>query len=119
MLKQVFVVNSGLDMGKGKVAVQTAHGEVLYMNYLAKPYSSGHAEFDVWMKDGVMKKVVLKATLEEIISLCHMLDRSSIWYDIVRDLGLTQVIEDSLTCIVTEPIEEEQAQKLFGHLKLL
>ena len=119
MLKQVFVVNDDLKMGKGKLAVQVAHGEVIYMNYLAKPYSSGHTEFFAWMKDGVMKKVVLKASFSELVDLCWKLDKQTIWYTIVRDLGLTQVPKDSITCFVTEPLLEEKADELFGHLKLL
>jgi len=119
MLKQIFVINNDLNMGKGKLAVQVAHGEVIYMNYLNKIYSSGHTEFDAWMKDGVMKKVVLKANFGDFIDLCWVLDKQKIWYSLVRDLGLTQVPKDSLTCIVTEPLEEELTDKLFGHLKLL
>jgi PTH2 family peptidyl-tRNA hydrolase len=119
MLKQVFIINKDLDMGKGKIAVQVGHGEVIYMNYMNKVYSSGHTEFDEWMKDGVMKKVVLKAPFSELIDLCWKLDKQTIWYSIVRDMGLTQVPKDSITCIVTEPLEEELTDKLFGHLKLL
>jgi peptidyl-tRNA hydrolase len=66
-----------------------------------------------------MKKVVLKAPFSELIDLCWKLDKQTIWYSIVRDMGLTQVPKDSITCIVTEPLEEELTDKLFGHLKLL
>ena len=37
-LKQVFIINSDLKMGKGKIAVQVAHGEVIYGTYNAIYY---------------------------------------------------------------------------------
>ena len=119
MFKQVFIINSDLKMDKGKIAVQTAHGEVYYMLYLDKPYSSGHTEFHEWIKDGVMKKIVLRASEDEITAISQSLDKQRVWYHIVYDLGLTQVAKGSLTCLVVEPLEEEQTQKLFGNLKLL
>ena len=119
MLRQVFVINKELGMGKGKIAVQAAHGEVFYMNYLAQPHSSGHTEFFAWMKDGAMKKVVLKATLEEMRCLAEALDARTIWYHIVYDLGLTQIPANSATCLVVEPLDEALTSELFGHLTLL
>ena len=118
-LKQVFIINNDLKMGKGKIAVQVAHGEVFYMTYLNMPYSSGHTEFEEWMKDGVMKKVVLKATEDEMWHIRDCLDKELIWFYGVEDLGLTQVPEGSLTCIVVEPLPEETTERLFGQYKLL
>jgi PTH2 family peptidyl-tRNA hydrolase len=119
MLKQVFIINKDLEMGKGKIAAQVAHGEVFYMLYLDKPYSSGHTEFAEWIKDGVMKKIVLKASEDVMTAISQSLNKQRIWYYAVYDLGLTQVAKGSLTCIVVEPLEEEQTQELFGNLKLL
>jgi len=122
MLKQVFVINTDLGMGKGKTAVQAAHAEVLYMNHLNKLYFNANTElieFDEWMKDGIMKKVVLKASEAEIKTIIQILDNERLWYDLVFDLGFTQVPANSLTCLITEPLEEELTDKLFGHLKLL
>lgn len=106
-------------MGKGKVAVQTAHGEVFYMQYLNKPYSSGHTEFAQWMKNGVMKKIVLKAPEQEFAQIAEKLNKERIWFQVVRDMGLTQIQAGSMTCIVVEPLLEEKTQELFGNLKLL
>jgi len=119
MLKQVFIINKDLEMGKGKIAVQAAHGEIYYMLYLDKPYSSGHTEFHEWMKNGVMKKVVLKASEDEIVAISQTLNKQQKWYHLIYDLGLTQIKKGSLTCLIVEPLEEELTDKLFGHLKLL
>jgi peptidyl-tRNA hydrolase len=117
--KQVFIINQSLDMGKGKIAVQTAHGEIFYMVYLNKPYSSGHTEFWQWMKGGMMKKIVLKAPEQEFLQIVETLNKKNIWCYVVRDMDLTQVKEGSPTCIVVEPLLEETTDELFGHLKLL
>ena len=129
-LKQVFIVNSGLKMGKGKSAVHVAHGETLYMETMNDyinlvmvddKESQMIINYSEWMKDGLMKKVALKATQEEmlmIIGAVKCLD-DTIWFDVVFDKGLTQVPADSMTCIVFEPLNEKEADVRFGHLKLL
>ena len=133
-LKQVFIINNDLGMGKGKIAVQTAHGETLYMD---KIYNLNCDDFedeskrmldnyDDWMKDGLMKKVVMKATQEEMLLLIgtiklfnECMSKNNIWFDIVFDKGLTQVPADSMTCIVFEPLDEQMADHYTKHYKLL
>jgi PTH2 family peptidyl-tRNA hydrolase len=117
--KQVFIINQSLDMGKGKIAVQTAHGEIYYMQYLNQPHSSGHTEFAQWMKDGVMKKIVLKASESEFPLIIKKLNVERIWFYVVKDIGLTQIEAGSITCIVVEPLLEAKTHILFGYLKLL
>lgn len=141
-LKQIFIVNTDLKMRKGKLAVQVAHGEVLYMAEVASASMEKQLFGDIevciegmiekywdWVKDGLMKKIVLKATQEEMLGLIDImssnqtkLDRSKeikIWFKVVTDKGLTQVPVDSMTCIVVEPLDEEMADHYFGYLKLL
>ncbi len=132
-LKQVFVVNKDLKMRVGKVAVQVAHGETLYMNEIGacRCVSMVHdledkehqmkENFKLWTKDGLMKKIVLKATQEEILLLIGALKaiNDNTWFGIVYDIGLTQVPIDSMTCIVFEPLDEEEANERFSYLKLL
>jgi len=88
MLKQVFIINNDLKMGKGKIAVQVAHGEVEYMNMLLGIHNRSHQKFKSYYK----------------------------W---TYDMGLTQIPKNSVTCLVVEPLEEEQCDKLFRHFKLL
>jgi peptidyl-tRNA hydrolase len=66
-----------------------------------------------------MKKVILKAPHKEIIRLRSVLTDGNIWSYLVHDRGMTQIPENSLTCMVVEPLEEEKCDELFGHLKLL
>lgn len=136
-LKQVFVVNKDLGMKVDKIAVQVAHGETLYMSEIGacKCTSMVHEledkehqmkdNFKEWTKDGLMKKIVFKATREEMLILIGVLksmndiSADDIWFDIVFDKGLAQVPTNSMTCLVFEPLDEEEADNRFGYLKLL
>ena len=130
MLKQVFIVDKGLKMGKGKIAGQVAHGEVMYMSevyasddahrYVGIP-SRFYNRFISWRYDHceMMMKIVLKSTADEMDEISGELCHRNIWSTGVHDMGLTQVAEDSLTCIVVEPLDERVCDELFGGLKLL
>ena len=124
VLKQTFIINSDLDMRKGKITGQVAHGAVFYTQ-IAIEHSSDNAErynrFVSWRYEDkeLMKKVVLKASKEEIIRLRVILIDKDIWSHLVYDRGMTQIPENSLTCMVIEPLEEEKCDDLFRHLKLL
>lgn len=137
--KQVFIINSDLGMRKGKIAVQVAHAEVYYMQRVC---DHGHSSDDVvydhflkwWSGENnlptgqlpymeadqvpLMKKIVLKATELELTQMMWKL-RGTVWAYPVVDRGLTQVPKDSFTCLVIEPLPEEECDKLFCHLKLL
>lgn len=132
-LKQIFIVNKDLGMSAGKASVQVAHGETLYMSEigackclsvvfdLEDKEHQMKENFKLWTKDELMKKIVLKATQEEMLLLIGALKAivDDIWFHIVFDKGLTQVPTDSMTCIVVEPLDEKEADNLFGYLKLL
>lgn len=129
--KQVFVINKDLIMGKGKIGVQIGHAVTLYMDGLMSLVSEkqmfgecGGSErmldtYSLWVKDEMMKKIVLKATGDEIDMLTGDLSFKKWWYSIVYDAGLTQVEPNSLTCLVTEPLTNEQYDEIFKEMKLL
>lgn len=132
MLKQIFLINTDLKMDKGKIAVQCCHGETLYMDRILEHVIQHRAKSDdiyvrynKWRQAteydqiGMMKKVVLKSTKDEIINYTWKLKNLGIWAYPIFDKGLTQVEPNSLTCLVIEPLEEEQCNTLFGNLKLL
>lgn len=126
--KQVFIVNSDLGMGKGKIAGQVAHAVVYYMEELLL-YLEGEApenkdlyeKFIVWREEehGLMKKIVLKSSEKEMEKVLCDLAVRGIEKFAVYDRGLTQIEPGSFTCIIVEPLEEDICDELFGHLKLL
>lgn len=125
MLKQIFVINKDLKMSKGKIAVQTAHAEIYYMDRvlqlfckdilnrtegieIEKPTLSEIKlidNYDKWFNSD-MHKIVLKATEQEMIDFETNLKEKRIWTHRVYDLGKTQVPENSFTCLVVEPLEQ-------------
>jgi len=126
--KQVFIVNSDLGMGKGKTAGQVAHAAIYYMEEILlyvegqSPENKGLFErFLAWRSEehGLMKKIVLKASEDDMKKILCDLTVKGIEKFAVYDRGMTQIKEGSFTCIVVEPLEEEKCDKLFGHLKLL
>ena len=120
-LKQTFIINSDLDMGKGKIVGQALHGEVFYMKRILYYHEGNFEAYNRWSHehDGLMKKVVLKAPEEEMNKIISKLNDKNIWSHKVIDMGLTQISKDSFTCLVVEPLPEEVADELFRHLKLL
>jgi len=128
VLKQTFIINSDLRMGKGKVVGQAAHAIIYYMDEILL-YIEGKApenkrlfeRFLVWREEdhGLMKKIVLKATQAEMQKILCELAIRKIETFAVYDRGLTQISEGSFTCIIVEPLEEEIYDELFRHLKLL
>lgn len=134
-LKQIFIINKSLKMDKGKIAAQVGHGAILYMletctctctstvHDLKDKNHQMKDDFKEWMKNGLMKKIVLKASQEEMLmiigTLEAMKDFDDIWFNVVLDKGLTQVPVDSMTCIVFEPLDEKEADTRFRYLKLL
>ena len=115
-MKQTFIINKDLKMSKGKIAVQVAHGEVFYMEekFTGHSYGTMYDNYIDWMKDYTMKKIVLKASEQEMIELEAELKEKGIWTHKVYDLGLTQILANSFTCLVIEPLENT-----FNQFKLL
>ncbi len=135
-LKQVFLINTDLKMGAGKAAAQVGHGTVVYVEYIHniqhlqlllnddRLIESAVDIYNKWRRPevkpiGVMKKIVLKASRKQINDILVKLSSQNIWHKAIYDIGLTQVPEGSLTCVVIEPLSEDKCNMLFGDLKLL
>ena len=114
MLQQAYIVNKDPGMTKGKIAAQAAHGACYYMNEVMCAHlessmfgdSTGEKDrmltrYQEWTKNKVMKKIVLKASEKEIRAMSYNLTvNKNIWCYQVHDMGLTQVPENTLTCLV-------------------
>ena len=111
-----FVVNSDLNMGKGKIAAQVAHAAI--ESYL---HSKHIPIFNQWNK-GAHAKVVLKApeiTLKYLIDTYHVSkNKDGIICFPIYDLGRTQVEPGSLTVISFSVCNRNQIPEL-RDLKLL
>jgi len=114
-IKQVIVVRTDLDMGKGKIAAQVGHACVLGAEHVRK---SNPEWFSVWWTG--QEKIVLKvANLKEL----EQVKQDAIEFDVpwseVTDAGHTQIAPGTTTCISIGPAPEEKIDKITGDLKLL
>jgi PTH2 family peptidyl-tRNA hydrolase len=114
-IKQVIIVRTDLEMGKGKIAAQVGHACVLGAEHVRK----SHPEwFNKWW--GGQEKVVLKVSgikeLQEIKK--NAIDLDLPWSE-VTDAGHTQIAPGTITCISIGPAPENLVDRITGDLKLL
>ena len=114
-IKQVVIVRTDLDMGKGKIAAQVGHACGQGAEHVRKSNSEWFSE---WWE--AQEKVVLKVSslkeLEQIIQDATELDLPC---SSVADAGRTQLAPGTMTCVSIGPAPEEKIDKITGDLKLL
>ncbi len=114
-LKQVIVIRSDLDLGKGKIAAQVAHAS---LSAYRKAELADKWVARRWEAEG-QKKVVLKADSEpELLSLYEKM-KKEMPCALIRDAGHTQVEPGTITCFGAGPADEAKIDKYTKDLKLL
>ncbi|MCH8519787.1 MAG: peptidyl-tRNA hydrolase Pth2 [Nanoarchaeota archaeon] len=112
-LKQVILMRTDLQMGKGKMIAQGAHASV-------QAVLESNKKLLLNWKRGGMKKVALKVNsqeeLEELIEKALQDDLTALT---IRDAGKTQVESGTMTCGAIGPAPEEKINKICGHLQLM
>ncbi len=114
-IKQVIIVRTDLDMGKGKIAAQVGHSCVLGAENVRK---SKPEWFEEWWTG--QEKIIVKVTsLKELENVKkHAIDLNLPWSE-VTDAGHTQIAPGTTTCISIGPAPAELIDKVTGTLKLL
>lgn len=107
-----FVVNSSLDMGKGKVGGQVGHATEKLIRRLERNPTSNYKE---WRNSG-NAKIVLKAAEKDLENL---LDKYSKISEHVIDAGKTQIPSGSLTVIGFIPLKEDEVPVELKKMKLM
>ncbi len=114
--KQVIAVRTDLDMSKGKIAVQVAHGSVSASERVRVTHQTIWKE---WFSEG-QKKVVVKVTSEEeLLGLRRIAVDQGIPFALIRDAGMTELPPGTITAIAVGPATAEQIDRVTGDLKLL
>ena len=114
-IKQVIVVRTDLDMGKGKIAPQVGHAGVLGAEHVRKSNSSW---FMKWW-NGQEKVVVKVSSLKELEKIRAGAIELALPWSEVTDAGHTQIAPGTTTCISLGPAPEDLIDKITGELKLL
>lgn len=115
-LKQVIILRSDLEMGKGKMVAQGAHASL--MSYLeAEKKDSGLAK--EWIEEGE-KKIVLKVADEEALKkLYAAFSYKGIPCALVSDAGLTELPPGTKTALGIGPWKSGGIDEFTKALKLL
>jgi PTH2 family peptidyl-tRNA hydrolase len=114
-MKQVIVVRTDLDMGRGKIAAQVGHACVLGAEHVRK---SNPDWFKEWWS-GQEKVVVKVSSLKELEEIKEDAISLNIPWSEVTDAGHTQIEPGTTTCISLGPAPEDIVDKITGNLKLL
>ena len=110
-LKQVMVVRTDLEMGKGKIAAQVAHAAVT-----AADKSKYKAD---WLHQGQQKAVVKVTGEKELLAILKEARDAGLPTALIEDAGHTQIEPGSKTVVGIGPAPEKEIDKITGKLKLL
>ncbi len=113
MSKQVIVLRTDLEIGKGKLAAQAAHASV------ESVLRSDAKTVQKWRESGA-KKVVLKVDSEsELKKIQQQAAKAKLISVLISDAGLTQLKPGTKTAVGIGPDNEAKIDKITGKLKLL
>jgi len=103
-------------MGTGKKCAQSCHASISSADIVRVKNK------DAWKKwkNSGQKKVVLRVSgIEDLNEIIQKLDRTKIFYFLVRDAGLTQLSPGTTTALGIGPALSITLDKITGELKLL
>ena len=118
-LKQVYIVRTDLDMGKGKIAAQCCHAAVKAFQDLGSMGKEVKAGLNQWEWQGSRKVVLRIGSEDELAELINNARHHGLYATTIRDAGKTQIAAGSMTVGVIGPANQEIIDKVSGHLKLL
>lgn len=115
-IKQVIIVRTDIEMGKGKLAAQVGHAALSsYLECLKLDKKVA----DAWIHSG-QKKIVLKAPSEEVMGkLFAAFEYKGIPCALVSDAGMTQLPPGTKTALGVGPWHGAEIDKLTAALSLL
>lgn len=113
--KQAIVIRSDLQMGKGKIAAQSAHAS---LEAVEKTRSQKPDWYTEWKMQGQAKIVLKIGSEKELLELFENAKRK-IPAALITDAGRTQTAPGSKTCLALGPAPEEKIDEFTKQLKLL
>ena len=112
-MKQVMVIRSDLNMGKGKMAAQACHASLGAFKRVDERI------IKKWELEGEKKVVVKVKDLRELYEVYELVKNTDIPYYLVQDAGRTELPKGTVTCLGIGPDEDEKIDKITQELKLL
>jgi PTH2 family peptidyl-tRNA hydrolase len=114
--KQVIAVRTDLDMSKGKIAVQVAHGAV---SSAEQTRVLKQDVWKAWFREGQKKVAVKVGSEEELLELRRNAIGHSLPNALIRDAGMTELPPGTITVLGIGPAKAEIIDEVTGELKLL
>ena len=112
MKKQAVVINSTIEMSKGKTAAQASHASL-------EAFLKAEEDIrEAWRTEGG-KKIVLQASRDEMDELRADAESLNIPCYEVCDAGLTEVEPGTVTALGLGPAEEDKIDEVTGELELV
>lgn len=111
-------MRTDLEMGKGKMCAQAGHCVMQLMRDIGFREQSEIDALEMWMSEGGVKIVLKVKDIEEIVRVAELGGSLGLIGGAIRDLGLTQIPENSMTCAWIFG-KTEDVDKVTEGLKLL
>ncbi len=113
MFKQVIVIRNDLKLGKGKLAVEVAHGSL-------EAYKKADSETKAEWESAGSKKVVVKVDgLKQLLEIYEKVKKIKLPCALIKDAGRTQVKPGTITSLAIGPCRSDEIDKITKDLKLL
>ncbi|MGC8652357.1 MAG: peptidyl-tRNA hydrolase Pth2 [Candidatus Micrarchaeia archaeon] len=115
-IKQVIIVRTDIEMGRGKLAAQVAHASL--MSYFEAERSDNSVAKE-WLATGE-KKIVLKVSDEgALVKLYNAFKFKNVPCALVSDAGLTELPPGTKTALGVGPWRASEIDQFTSVLKLL
>ncbi|MDO8537408.1 MAG: peptidyl-tRNA hydrolase Pth2 [archaeon] len=114
-LKQVIVIRKDLRLSCGKMCGQSAHASLEALEKMKRENSEWVEE---WINLGQAKVVLQVGSEKELLEIFEKIKRK-FPCALIKDAGLTQTKQGTITAIAVGPAPEIELDKITGHLKLL
>lgn len=110
--KQVVVINSSVEMSKGKMMAQACHASL-------KAYEKAEESARKNWKNEGEKKIMLKSGSKTLDQIFKESRRNSLPVSIVKDAGLTELEPGTKTAVGIGPAESGKIDNITGELELI
>ena len=114
--KQVLLIRIDIGMGKGKMAVQAAHGALIASEVSRVNRRSW---YDSWKRGGQAKIAVKAESADVLLRTMKRAREDGLPVALVEDAGLTQLTPGTATCLAVGPAPVNLIDPITSQMKLL
>ena len=120
--KQVLVIRSDLNVGRGNLVSQGAHASIMFLVHRLFDAEVGEKDHAIqeWLTHGMTKICVRVGSEAELFEIAQKAQDAGLTVHVITDAGHTEFAGvPTKTCLAIGPDEEGKIDALTGSLKLL